>query len=360
MKKVVLTFVALLCAAICFAQTCTINGRMNVPEFQDKEVSLINAATRAVVATTTIQDSTFTFNVAVAEPYWGLIKTATVSGRNYYYMNVIVENGTVACDLVTDDLSGTPNNEKYYAFNKEMKYEESVLYAIEDRHKDASYVPEDQAKNLEEDIQRQFEKMGNIAKSYYLVNKDNMVAVMAFNYMTELQIFDYNELAQLLELATPSVRNYPSLVKKMEQLEKLSHTAVGKPYIDLDVKDFKTGKSVKLSKYIKGKIALIDFWASWCRPCRAEIPNIAKIYEKYGKDIVVISLNVWDKPNAQAKSIKDMNMNWVQLTDDTPNATDVYGIDGIPHIMLIGKDGKILARDLRGEEIEAAVKEALK
>ena len=52
-------------------------------------------------------------------------------------------------------------------------------------------------------------------------------------------------------------------------------------------------------------------------------------------------------------------MNWLQLTDDTKNATDVYGIDGIPHIMLIGKDGTILARDLRGEEIEEAVKKAL-
>ena len=111
---------------------------------------------------------------------------------------------------------------------------------------------------------------------------------------------------------------------------------------------------------IKGKVALIDFWASWCRPCRAEIPNIKKIYEKYGgKDLVVISLNVWDKPEAQAKAIKDLGMTWTQLTDATRNATDTYGVDGIPQILLIGKDGVIIARNLRGEEIEKAVKKAL-
>ena len=73
----------------------------------------------------------------------------------------------------------------------------------------------------------------------------------------------------------------------------------------------------------------------------------------------MVSLNVWDKPDAQAKAIKQLGMNWTQLTDATRNATDKYGVDGIPQILLIGKDGKIIARDLRGEEIEEAVKKAL-
>lgn len=360
MKKIVLSLVALWCAMACFSQNCTINGRMNVPEFQNKEVSIRNAATGEVLATTTIQDGTFSFNLPVNEPFWGMIRTAAAGASSYYYLNVAVEPGTVSCDLVTDELSGTPTNEQYFKFNKDMKYEESLRYAALDQMEKATNLPLDQKKALDTKLQTQVNKMVGLAKHTFVENKDNLMGIMAFNYLMELEALDYNELTNMLNEAGPAVREYPPIAKKMKQLEKLSQTAVGKSYVDLDLKDFKTGKSVTLSKYIKGKIALIDFWASWCRPCRAEIPNIANIYEKYGKDIVVISLNVWDKPDAQAKAIQDMNMNWVQLTDSTPNATEVYGIEGIPHIMLIGKDGKILARDLRGEEIEKAVKNALK
>ena len=167
-------------------------------------------------------------------------------------------------------------------------------------------------------------------------------------------------MMKLLEGAAPVVTSYQPLKTKLAAMEKISHTAAGKPYIDLDLTDYKTKKPIKLSKVINGKVALIDFWASWCGPCRREIPNIKKIHEKYGsKEFVVVSLNVWDKPDAQAKAIKDLGMTWTQLTDATRNATDTYGIDGIPQILLIGKDGKIIARDLRGEEIEKAVKTAL-
>ena len=87
------------------------------------------------------------------------------------------------------------------------------------------------------------------------------------------------------------------------------------------------------------------------------------MHKKYAdKGLVVIGLNVWDKPEAQQKAIETMNMTWLQLADTTrvETAADIYGINGIPQIMLIGKDGVIAARDLRGEAIEAAIIEALK
>ena len=140
---------------------------------------------------------------------------------------------------------------------------------------------------------------------------------------------------------------------------KEENSLVGENYIDFKEQDA-NGRNHRLSHYVgKGKWVLVDFWASWCRPCRAEIPNIANVYKKYGKEIVVISLNVWDKNDARVKAIKDLKMDWVQLTDEEGDATKKYGIEGIPHIMLIGADGIILNRDLRGEDIEVAVKKAL-
>ena len=143
-------------------------------------------------------------------------------------------------------------------------------------------------------------------------------------------------------------------------LRKLEATKAGQAYVDIDVIDYQTGNAAKLSDYVAGKIALVDFWASWCRPCRAEIPNIANIYKKYGDKIAVISLNVWDESESQAETIKELKMNWIQLTDTTKKATEAYGINGIPQIMLIGADGTILARDLREGAIEEAIVNALK
>lgn len=116
MKKIILSFVALFSAMVCFSQSCTIIGRMNVSDFQNKEVSILNAATFDVLATTKIVDSAFTFDISVDEPFWGWIKTETLSGNNYYFLDVVVEPGTVTCDLVTDDLAGTSTNDRYFKF----------------------------------------------------------------------------------------------------------------------------------------------------------------------------------------------------------------------------------------------------
>ena len=222
-----------------------------------------------------------------------------------------------------------------------------------------SMSSEERQKLAQENLDRTT-KLFFMMKDTYAANKTNAMGALVLENYLEYEMEDYESVVKLLEGAAPVVTTYQSIQSKLSAMEKVSHTAVGKPFIDLDLTNYKTKKPVKLSKVIDGKVALIDFWASWCRPCRAEIPNIKKIHEKYGgKDFVVISLNVWDKPDGQAKAIKDLGMTWTQLTDATRNATDTYGIEGIPQILLIDKDGKILARDLRGEKIEQAVKKAL-
>ncbi len=367
MKKIIVSFAALVCVFSCFAQNCAIHGHINISEVQGKEVSVINILTDSILSTTTIRDSAFTFNIPVNEPFWCKIKTENIDDFNYYYLTIVAEPGTVTCDLVTDELTGTPTNERYSQYSVEMKRENAIMNDIAEQYNteyEKNHNPfAKETKSLADELLAQMKKTTNLAKNTFIENKDNLLATEAFNYLIEMleyKFIKYNELNSLWAEASPLVRNYPPLAEKMKKLDNLNLTAAGKPYIDLDLTDFKTGKSVKLSDYIDGKIALIDFWASWCKPCREEIPNIAQIYDKYGKDIVVISLNVWDKPDAQAKAIHSMKMNWTQLSDSTKNATNVYDVKGIPHIMLIGKDGKILDRDLRGEEIEIAVQKALK
>lgn len=148
--------------------------------------------------------------------------------------------------------------------------------------------------------------------------------------------------------------------KKLERLMKLQPSDVGDMFLDFEVEY--DGKATRLSDYVgKGKYVLVDFWASWCGPCREEIPNLIAAYNKYKeKGLVVLGVAVSDKPEATMQAIKELNIPYPQILNSQKIATDLYGIDGIPEIMLFAPDGTILKRGLRGEVIEKKLEEIFK
>jgi len=149
-----------------------------------------------------------------------------------------------------------------------------------------------------------------------------------------------------------------------QRMDPKQLTAEGKKFTDFtvvqDVNDAKNS-TVKFSDYVgKGKYVLVDFWASWCGPCKAEIPNLRNVYNQYkGKDFDVLSIAVWDKPEATKNAAREHGITWSQIINAQQIPTDIYGIEAIPHIMLIGPDGTILRRNLRGSQIREAVAKAL-
>ncbi|MBR1668135.1 MAG: TlpA family protein disulfide reductase [Bacteroidaceae bacterium] len=165
-----------------------------------------------------------------------------------------------------------------------------------------------------------------------------------------LNLVDSNEFFKNDEKIQEAKKNW------LVQLE----TSEGKMFKDFEAEY--EGKVTKLSDYVgKGKYVLVDFWASWCGPCKAEIPNLIKVYNQYkGEKFEVLGVATWDKPQDTKKAIEQMGIPYPQIMNAQYAGSNAYGITGIPQIILFGPDGTIVKRNLRGEAIEKTIAEVLK
>lgn len=166
----------------------------------------------------------------------------------------------------------------------------------------------------------------------------------------------YFKIANDLSKSLPKYKkDYDDCRRITGELRPLNY---GEKVFDFSLPNLK-GEQTSLTKY-RGKVVLLDFWASWCGPCVAEIPNLKEIYKKYkDKGLEIISITFDKKDEDWKNAIKKHGLNWIQLT---ANGTEVYkkfNLYGIPRIMLLDKDGKIFGDKLRGKSIERDIKKIL-
>ena len=167
-----------------------------------------------------------------------------------------------------------------------------------------------------------------------------------------------NHLEATSETAKLLVADYRKT--KAEEKEMRERMKEGNPAPEFTFQNEK-GKTVNIKK-LKGKVIVLDFWASWCGPCRKEIPNVKKYYAEYkDKGVQFLSVSIDAKKDAWTKALKEEQMPWMQgWTPDAGKAVmNTYQFGGIPFIILIDKDGNIYRKNLRGEEIKNAIDDCL-
>ena len=277
-------------------------------------------------------------------------------------VDFFLENGNITVAMGENaSVTGTPNNDIYQAYKTEAAALNKEMRALYEQTK-AEGVTEEQKAEIEKQYEELDAKLTDLTFKTIDANITNPVGIHLWpgnSYSMELE--------QLQALAAKVPAEYQSnerIAKLLSRIEILAKTAVGQKFTDFTLPD-PEGNPMKLSDIIaKNKYTLIDFWASWCGPCRREMPNVVAAYKEYNKKgfgIVGVSLD--SDAEAWKKAIKDMDMTWDHMSDVKGwqcEGAALYGVNSIPATVLVAQDGTIIARNLRGEAIKEKLAELLK
>ena len=201
------------------------------------------------------------------------------------------------------------------------------------------------------------EQLTTVIDSFMVAHSNDLAGAFCLYLCSDF--IGLTNLQERLDKCGDVVKNAILKVIPQEKFEKAAKTAAGEMFTDFEAEY--EGKVQRLSDYVgKGKYVLVDFWASWCGPCRGEIPTIIELYDKYAGDkFEVLGVATWDQPDDTKQAMEELGIKYPQILNAQKAGSDAYNIEGIPEIILFAPDGTIVKRGLRGQEMVKAVEEAL-
>lgn len=364
MKKILFPLVAIAfsMAACDSTPKFTING--TVEGDQTGNVYLFKNANNALdtLAKAPITDGKFVLTGNVANTTNAFIG---IEGKRMGFP-VILENATYTATLnpanpLANKVEGPLNQQmmsEFMAINNNARASQSELY----KAYSAAAQANDTAKIRT--LREQYSKIGETAQakqdSLVKANPDTYAA--AYILASQMGGLDSEALSKEFAKLGQNAQATEPGQKISERIKNLAAVAVGKVAPDFTL-NTPEGKPLSMHS-IKGKVKLIDFWASWCGPCRGENPNVVKIYEEYHpKGLEILGVSLDNNKEAWMKAIEDDKLTWNHVSDLKgwgSEAAKLYAVNGIPHLIILDENNVIVAKNLRGEELKAKIAELLK
>ena len=306
------------CAAMMLASCADKNAfeiTLTVPEdFRNQTILALNPADGDTLAMATATDTVVCLKGTIEKPVY-----AFIISNNTPLVPLVVEPGKIT---VTDDgVTGSPSNDQYTQLAQQAQGDAGDEQLI---------------------------------RNFMLEHPANPYSLMLFNqyiYLADTTLID------TMSEHNPDLASNPNLAAIRTAAQTRAKTAAGNHYVDFTLTNG-AGKETSLSSLIDGApLAIVDFWASWCGPCRALTPDLIELHNKYGaKGLRVVGVDVWERnEEAGPEAAKEMNIPYPILYGGTQETTDLYGIMGIPTVLVIDNAGTIIARDIHGEELNATV-----
>ena len=250
---------------------------------------------------------------------------------------VVLESGKINVELTADDsfkIGGTKSNDAIQALN-------DAVAEWEEREGEWSEVE-------------------NLIKEFLAEQSQTQAGV--YGITMAQNVLDDTDMIEALKGCAESVKQHPDIAKIAERMEIVERTSKGQPFVDFEIET--ANGTAKLSDYVgKGNVVLVDFWASWCGPCRREIPNVKAVYDEYkDKGFVVVGVPTNDLPENTLRALEEEGVDFPQMLGAERQAVGAraYGVRNIPTLVLFDADGTILGRSNGIEALRAELAEALK
>jgi len=375
MRNTLFILVALVLFASCNSKPegFTINGTLTGEIADGVEVYLKKSGVNnqlIEVDTATTVDGMFVFSGVKDMPEMHYI----LLEKHVGYAAAVLENGEIDFTAHKDSLglakiTGTIQNDFLNDYRKKSKAVSMQAVNIQEDMKNANMTGDTVLTNsLKEELNELREEYETFEIDYIKSNPNALISALLIDKAMNMRTSTAEELQELYNTLAPEIKETgvaKKLLKTLDEIKereaKAKDTSVGAVAPNFSAPT-PTGETLALND-IKGKATLIDFWAAWCRPCRAENPNVLKVYNKYhDKGLNIIGVSLDKTAEAWKKAIADDGLTWNHVSNVAyfnDAIAKMYNVDAIPAAFLLDENGVIVAKNLRGPALEAKVAELL-